>query len=390
MSNYAITLGSGSAVELTPVSDQAPEKLTGLDAMIHALSKEPKASLTPLDDSGTPIGHGPNWKLVAPNPSSPDRSTQAIHFLRLPSPNPDLAQRLSRDPRVAKVESLSSALAVPKAISPPIAAGPFWGIKQCGFSQAVWTALEQGDDPGPIAVIDDGNQTNIPKWHDYVTYHAMPQGGSSSADHASEVVVVVGPHAVNGHTAPGCCSAKVDLYNVCDENGTFDQAAIAQALVAAAKASTVVVNMSFHLPSLSQAVETAIAACTQKGVLLVAAMTDTSLPDSVFPAKHDDVIAVGGTSFNDTLSASTIPADYIAIAAPSERITTIGGTNRGTSFAAPMVTAAIWLARRRRPKLAPAEIARRVLRSTKPIPGHPSLKYGRLDMPTLVTELQKP
>jgi hypothetical protein len=199
---------------------------------------------------------------------------------------------------------------------------------------------------------------------------------------------MVAPHG-NGTTAFGCCSAHVDLYNVYDATGSADKTAIARALMDSAKRNVVVVNMSFTLNTVPDFLDAAIQACVAKGILLVASMGGIAAPDAVFPAKHSSVLAIGGTTATDDRHNQSLTGDYMFLAAPAENMQTFNGPWNGTSFAAPMVTAAIWLARRRRPDLSADEIKKVLARSGV---NPKNLKQseigaGRLDMTKLAAQL---
>jgi subtilisin family serine protease len=131
----------------------------------------------------------------------------------------------------------------------------------------------------------------------------------------------------------------------------------------------------------------------QSGVVVVAAMGNGDDPDDgpLYPAANPNVIAVGATNMDDRPLSGSSSGKHMWLSAPGESILTVIGDDpfdyrylSGTSFAAAMVTAAVWLARRRRPGLTPGDV-RELLRQSayRPdgIPGHDSeIGHGRLDV----------
>jgi subtilisin family serine protease len=111
------------------------------------------------------------------------------------------------------------------------------------------------------------------------------------------------------------------------------------------------------------------------------------------------VVAVGATNKDDRPAAGSNTGKHIWLSAPGESILTVIGDGAldykylsGSSFAAAMVTAAVWLARRKKPSLTPSDV-RELLRLSayRPdgIPGHDSeIGHGRLDMRRLAELLR--
>ena len=159
-----------------------------------------------------------------------------------------------------------------------------------------------------------------------------------------------------------------------------------------------VINMSFVL-STSQydnAIKAALEDAYEAGVVLVAAAGNSS--SSVeFPANDPHVIAVGGTTSNDTKASFACYGENLTISAPAEGIYTTTrnngyGAGDGTSFSAPQVAAAAALLLIINPYLFPNQI-RQILTTTADKvggynynwnlykPGHSKeLGYGRLDV----------
>jgi len=276
-----------------------------------------------------------------------------------------------------------------------------WALYRCGFP-AVWPALDAGPDPGEIAVIDRGGKgLNHRELAGRVTRKPAPSRTSHAA-HAAAVAAVIAARR-DDHEGDadgrmdGCCSARVRVYSAWDADEQFDLGAVREALFEVARLKLPVVNLSLSISLPNQRdLDDAIAACVQNGVVVVAAMGSGNDPDDgpVYPAANPNVIAVGATSKDDRPASGSNTGEHIWVSAPGESILTVIGDDpfdykylSGSSFAAAMVTAAVWLARRKKPALTPSDV-RELLRLSayRPdgIPRHDSeIGHGRLDMKRL-------
>jgi hypothetical protein len=267
--------------------------------------------------------------------------------------------------------------------------------------------LDTGRDPGEIAVIDRGEKgLNHRELAGRVTRKPAPSS-SSRAAHAAAVAAIIAARR-NDHEGDadgrmdGCCSARVRVYSAWDADERFDLGAVRAALFEVASMKLPVVNLSLTIPLPNQSdLDDAIAACVRNGVVVVAAMGSGNDPDDgpIYPAANPNVIAVGATNMEDRPLSGSNSGKHIWLSAPGESILTVIGDGpfeykylSGSSFAAAMVTAAVWLARRKSPGLSPGDV-RELLRLSayRPdgIPGHDSeIGHGRLDMRRLAELLR--
>jgi subtilisin family serine protease len=130
----------------------------------------------------------------------------------------------------------------------------------------------------------------------------------------------------------------------------------------------------------------------------VAAIGNTGTSATEFyPATDPNVIAVAGTDPADRRYIGSITGSQAFVAAPGENILTVVGDSdydhlTGTSFSAPFVSAAVWLAKRgSKQRLTNAQVRWLLAHSVeKPGQGRTmELGYGRLDMGQLVKQLPK-
>ena len=273
-----------------------------------------------------------------------------------------------------------------------------WALYRCGFPD-VWAVLDTGSDPGEIAVIDRGHVgLNHRELAGRITRKPAPSS-SSRAAHAAAVAAVIAARRDDFEgdadgKMDGCCSARVRVYSAWDADEQFDLQALRAALFEVARMRLPVVNLSLStsLPNQSD-LDDALAACVQNGVVVVAAMGSGNDPDDgpIYPAANPNVIAVGATNMDDRPASGSNRGEHVWVSAPGESILTVIGDGpldykylSGSSFAAAMVTAAVWLARRKKPGLTPGDV-RELLRLSAYRPGDISgrddeIGHGRLDM----------
>ncbi|HLM68418.1 MAG TPA: S8 family serine peptidase [Longimicrobium sp.] len=278
---------------------------------------------------------------------------------------------------------------------------PQWGLAKCGFRD-VWDTLETSPTLKPIGIIDKGGN----KGHKELAakfLKTVPRGGDgqSDANHATSVAGVIA--AARGdepiERLVGCCSADLHLYNVW-RHGKFNPCGYYRALRAVADDQLPVVNLSIGWICEDKTEQEHIRVCRKRGVVVVAAMGNRGKKSPPFyPAAYDDVVAVGGVNASDQPVASSSWGSHMWISAPGERILTVNGESGyhkqdGTSFAAPFVTAAVWLARRYRPCLNVDQVREVLKQSVAPdtVPRNKhkcssAVGHGRLDMRRMVEVL---
>jgi subtilisin family serine protease len=143
--------------------------------------------------------------------------------------------------------------------------------------------------------------------------------------------------------APG---AKIMPLKAFNADGTGDQANIIRAIYYATDNGANVINMSFELTQISDALMKAINYATRNGVICVASAGNDGQTALVYPAAFGNVIAVGSVNQQNQQSTFTnYGPDLIKVAAPGEAlITTYPGNHYaavwGTSFSSALVAGA--------------------------------------------------
>jgi subtilisin family serine protease len=241
-------------------------------------------------------------------------------------------------------------------------------------------------------MMDIGKRRRHPALDDSIVHCEPPTFGIPSiADHADSVAAIIG---ARGNGMEGCCSANIVLYNVWTRNDGLDQRALYNALEEAIAAQLPVVNLSIWIEEDDPHLRALVAKCEQNNVTVVAAMGNSGTSGQRFyPAAYPGVIAVAATNAADDRQVDSTVGDWAFIAAPGEDILTVVGEQgfdrfSGTSFAAPCVTAAVWLAKRNNPTGQPLTNSqiRWLLAQCVDTPGarrNAEVGHGRLDVTKL-------
>ena len=175
--------------------------------------------------------------------------------------------------------------------------------------------------------------------------------------HGTFVCGLVGAQIDNGVGLAGIApKAELRVYRVFDKK-TTSMAQVVRAVEQAVADGCQILNLSLGSPSRSGALQQAIIKAQQAGVIVVAAVGNSGNATLMYPAALDGVIGVG--SVDRTLRKSTYSQynESVDFTAPAGGVAGLGHTapdayrldltssaNRGTSFAAPVVTGLIALA----------------------------------------------
>lgn len=141
-------------------------------------------------------------------------------------------------------------------------------------------------------------------------------------------------------------TAKIMPLKAFNADGTAEVSNIVRAIYYAADNGAKVINMSFELPEISDALLQAVNYATRRGVICVASAGNNSQAALVYPAAYGNVIGVGSVNQQNKLSSfSNYGPDSVSIAAPGEAlITTYPGNHYaavwGTSFSSALVSGA--------------------------------------------------
>lgn len=242
-------------------------------------------------------------------------------------------------------------------------------------------AWRQADGSGVIvAVIDSG----VDGSHPDLAGQVLPgkdfvRPGDGQRDDVGHGTTVAGLIAGRGDDSTGVLGlapgAKILPVRVLDSRNRYDDArVVANALRWAVDHGAEVVNLSLGGSVASPELADAIDYAFEKDVVVVACTGNESPPDAAevwYPAREPGVLAVTGLAHDgdgsDALWPGSLTGPATVLAAPGTDL--VGArpdgywTVEGTSFAAPLVTAAAALVRSKWPQMSAATVVNRLIRS---------------------------
>ncbi len=182
----------------------------------------------------------------------------------------------------------------------------------------------------------------------------------------------------------------------------LSEASIVAGISSALAAGRSVINLSLGGDEPSRSIYEATINAFGRGSLIVAAAGNERLYDdpAIYPADFPHVLTVGSTNQSDQPSDFSSTSAAVDLAAPGEQIPwqypadpTFYGSASGTSFAAPMVTAAtawVWTVRGTLEKTQIFELMRQSARDIAPAGPDNRTGLGILDIPAALTRAAPP
>lgn len=295
-------------------------------------------NVKPMNVSG-PVAYAPDRFIVRFNPGAPGQAVAALHaqngtrvkrhlphgmqLIQVPAGKSveDLVKRFANNPNVefAHPDYIAYASMVP---NDPVYSYQwhFANIKM----EAAWD-IETGDPNVIVAVLDTGLNTggydtpiNLVPGYDFA------YGDSDTIDlqgHGTHVSGTIAQRTNNGAGVAGVAfGVSIMPVKVLDDSGSGSTSDIIEGLDFAVANGAQVISMSLGYPPGSdpgEALQTAITAAYDAGVVMVAASGNDSTTDVVgHPAAYSEVIAVGATDFNDVVSYYSNQGPGLEIVAP--------------------------------------------------------------------------
>ncbi|MFC5066501.1 S8 family serine peptidase [Flaviflagellibacter deserti] len=176
----------------------------------------------------------------------------------------------------------------------------------------------------------------------------------SDAGHGTAVasILVGNAPAVEG-LLPAAKLIAIDAFSQDPNGDRADAMSLIQAIDMLVERNVDVINLSLAGPP-NQLLKEAIDRAIGRGIPVVAAVgNDGPGAPPKYPAGYPAVVAVTATDQNLSVYRSANRGDYIDFSAPT--ISAAGAAFHGTSFAAPVVSAALAVIKRGQPTLMPAE-----------------------------------
>jgi Subtilase family len=251
-----------------------------------------------------------------------------------------------------------------------------------------------------IALVDVAADMTHPEWTNDPSFTTVAGTPVTSAHGTATAAVAAAPANGIGILGvwPGARALNVPLQTEPGTNGDISCAASADAISKAIAAKAAVINMSYGSTAECAAEKVQIYYAVAEGIVPVAAAgNDFEQGNPLeFPASLPHVMTVAATDQNDQSADFSSASDAVDLSAPGVAIETAvppqydsDGTPdgyqqlSGTSFSAPMVSAAIAWVRAARPSLAADQAAAAVRLSARDVgkPGWDALTgFGVLDV----------
>ena len=255
--------------------------------------------------------------------------------------------------------------------------------------------------------IIQGNSRTIDNTSGSWLYYQFSSGYQSkivdSLGHGTNVASVIASQI----NALGCAgiapNVELYVYKVTNTSNGYEWTAINSALTYCISEGIDVINMSFQAyehavtyngstmsasTGCSSVMTSYINSCYNAGITLVAAAGNYNTSEPSYPASNNHVISVGSLDESSTTTKAGYSNTYgIDLVAPGTVYVADKGTNssykktQGTSFSAPIVTAAIALYKQQHPTATPSEIESALYASCDSVSGNPSWAgNGRLNI----------
>lgn len=260
-------------------------------------------------------------------------------------------------------------------------------------------ATQSGSASVVVAVIDSGIDGShpefagqlLPGW-DLTGKVPGPGGNVDGYGHGTHIAGVIGAKKNNGigiaGVAPGCKLLPVRIF---DEFGHSTGGISSQAIIWAVDHGAKVINCSWGSPMQSESDTAALKYAADHDVVVVAAVGNSGQNEPNWPGADDSVIGVAATTDIDTWGSFSTWGDWVDLAAPGEGILSTFPMSkgngyrimRGTSMAAPFVTAAAALVRSQFPGWTRQQVRDRLEQTAKDVimsGKDPYAGFGRVDM----------
>ncbi|MBV8065275.1 MAG: S8 family serine peptidase [Actinobacteria bacterium] len=258
--------------------------------------------------------------------------------------------------------AMACALAI---VATAAGATPEWWLQSIGATQVTPPG------PGvPIVIVDGAVDATQPSFagRPNTTYLDQQLLIDSDDIHATAVASLAAAPATAA-IAGVYPQATLALWDAGRGDSGIDAASAALGIRTAAQHCPAVINLSFGGPVPAPDVQAAILTAVRAGCLVVAAAGNSGLEGdpTMYPAAYQHVFTVGATDENDTALPFSSSGPWLDLAAPGTDMTAdvplthdpsgVSSGLAGTSFAAPLVSAAaawIWTVR---PNLTASQVA---------------------------------
>jgi subtilisin family serine protease/PKD repeat protein len=217
--------------------------------------------------------------------------------------------------------------------------------------------------------IDDDNNGYVDDVHGW----NFVSGSSDIYDgngHGTQVAGIIAAATNNGLGMAGLCwNCRIMPVRVMAASGVANYSDIAAGVAYAAAKGASIINLSLGGYADSRTLRDAISAAVAQGVVVVGGAGNDNVATPFYPAAYGNVLAVAGTTSDDTRAAFSNYGTWVDVSAPAENITTTfrggdWGASSGTSLGAPFASGLAALVRERWPDWTESAVRLHVARTS--------------------------
>lgn len=227
-----------------------------------------------------------------------------------------------------------------------------WNLEAINATNANAAAIENTEKPEKVKVALMDSGVSATEYIDvYKRINLIPEQENVEAlfddvsGHGTGMASIIAGNDIKGIKG---IAPNVELYSikVLDENNEAPVSRIIQGIYKCIEEKVDIINMSFGTVNKSEALEKAIKAAKDAGILMIASAGNRGDSDRAieYPAAYDDVLAVGATNSSAIVSSISSVGDELDVYAPGEDIAVLDFLDKvqmidGTSASAAEVTA---------------------------------------------------
>lgn len=229
---------------------------------------------------------------------------------------------------------------------------------------------------------DDGNgYVDDVHGYDFVSDDSHPMDDHTHGTHVAGIIGAVGDNRIG--VAGVCWRVRLMALKAFDDRGEGTVAAVVEAIHYAVANGARVLNASWGQSDKSLALQEAVAAAADAGLLLVAAAGNERTDLAPYPAALEPVLAVAALNAAGQRAPFSNYGAFVDLAAPGDAILSTTPNARydllsGTSMAAPHVTGVAALVLARHPDFTPAQVANLLRNAVEDIRTDRYVGSGRL------------
>ena len=243
----------------------------------------------------------------------------------------------------------------------------------------------------------------------YYNFSNYPEHLLDTLGHGTNVASVIASQINSLGCAGLAPNVELYVYKVTNSSNGYEWTAIQNALQYCIDNNMDVINMSFQAyehevtygsykvgasVGCSSILTSKLNACYEAGITLVAAAGNYNTSEKSYPASNNHVISVGSLAESSKIEKAAYSnlSDIDLVAPGTVYVADIGSSNsykktQGTSFSAPIVTAAIALYKQKNPTATPSQIEEALYASCDAIEGNPSWAgNGRLNLKNFIND----